>query len=128
MSNKLPQMWLVLPFGNHRTKSPNLNFFSIIFYWLHKTLYIPNERKLKWTKSGTIEVHFCIVFSVIKTFTINMLTKNYSFAKTISFPPFLIHYWIFWMKFFPSNSKFWHKKWDNELWGFQKYLNVYSHL
>ncbi len=31
---------------------------------------------LKWTKSGTIIVHFCTIFNVINTFTINMSTKS----------------------------------------------------
>jgi len=75
---------------------------------------------LRCTKSGRIGIHFCIVFNVIKTFTINMSTKNQFFARTISCPPLLIHYWILWMKKFPSNSKFWHWKWDNELWGSKK--------
>jgi hypothetical protein len=62
--------------------------------------------KLSWTKSGMIGVHFCIVvFYVIKNFTINMSTKNLFFARTIYFLPFLIHYWILWMKKIPSNSK-----------------------
>jgi len=50
------------------------------------------ESRLRWTKSGMIKVHFCIVFIVIKTFTINTSIKNHSFARTISCPPFLIHY------------------------------------
>ncbi len=96
--------------------------------WLWEWYDPKGESKLRWTKSAMIEVHFCIVFSVIKTFTINMSIKNHSFARTISCPPFLIHYWILWMKKFPSNSDFWHWKWDNELLSSQRYLNVYSHL
>jgi hypothetical protein len=86
-----------------------------IRFWFWEWYDPKGESKLRWTKSNTIEVHFCIVFSVIKTFTINMSIKNHSFAITIICPPFLINYWIFWMEKIPSNSNFWHWKWDNEL-------------
>ncbi len=39
---------------------------------------------LRWTKSVTIKVHFCTIFYVINTFTINMSIKNQFCARTIS--------------------------------------------
>jgi hypothetical protein len=58
------------------------------------------------TKNGMIGIHFWVVFFVINTSTMNMSTKNQSFVRITSYPPFFIYYWIFWMKKLPSNSKF----------------------
>jgi hypothetical protein len=90
--------------------------------------------KLKWTESGIIGVHFCIVFMLSTPSQYTTLPKTHFFARIISCPPFLIHCWTFEWKNFHQIQIFHIGKSLNEFskfWGSKKYLNaipIFNHI
>jgi hypothetical protein len=74
----------LLPFGNHKTKSPNLNCFFLFFCWFHKVLlycWVPNLTldcslfSYNFFNSNTLLVK---IFTIFFVWLLPMISKMYS--------------------------------------------------
>ncbi len=96
-----------------------------LFSWkLFVTKHLQVKVDQKWHDRSPF-LHSFKMLSTLLQYT--SLSKNHFFARIVFCPPFLIHYWTFWMKKLPSNSIFSHWKSLNEFpkfWGSKKYLNA----